>query len=81
MEELQRQASRHQSGHKHQKGRQQQRGARSRGWEGDELAHRLALQTMDNYARSLRVGISVCVFIILHMTAQSGPVTLVILWD
>lgn len=35
--------------------RGKQRDARSRGWEGDELAHRLALQTMENYARSLRV--------------------------
>lgn len=26
-----------------------------RGWERDDLAHRLALQTMENYAKSLRV--------------------------
>lgn len=37
------------------KGRQQ-RGSGSRGWAGDDLSHRLALQTMDNYSRSLRVG-------------------------
>lgn len=36
------------------KGRQQ-RAADFRGWEGDELAHRLVLQTLENYARSLRV--------------------------
>lgn len=37
------------------KARQRGHGSWSRGWEGDELAHRLALQTMENYAKSLRV--------------------------
>lgn len=30
--------------------------AGSRGWGGDEAAQQLALETIDNYARSLRVG-------------------------
>lgn len=62
VEELQRLATRHRGGSSgggdgggdKRKGRQQ-RGSGVRGWEGDELAHRLALQTMENYARSLRV--------------------------
>lgn len=69
MEELQRLASRRggssgrgndggggAGGGKRKGNGRQQRGAGSRGgWAGDELAHKLALQTMENYARSLRV--------------------------
>lgn len=60
MEELQRLAARHggmDSGGDKKKTRQ--RAAGVRGWEGDELAHRLALQAMENYAKSLRVGIPI----------------------
>lgn len=43
-------------GDKHRnRGRQSRSSHSTSGWEGDDLAHRLALQTMENYARSLRV--------------------------
>lgn len=45
---------------------QRSRGARG-GWAGDELAHRLALQTMENYARSLRVRVS---FVLLLLSCS-----------
>ena len=51
---------------------QRSRGARG-GWAGDELAHRLALQTMENYARSLRVRVSfvLCSMIVLLLLSCS----------
>lgn len=67
MEELQRLAARSGGGSRGNDGggggggkrkgndKQQRNSATRGGWAGDELAHRLALQTMENYARSLRV--------------------------